>query len=297
MLEPDIWLVVATIMKAVTYGATFSASGGVIFCVLFRDKISQKELESIRGYVLNTSLVAILISILRFFVTNIILSGEFSGIFDLALTRMVLESNEGFATGLRLASLIFILSFCRNKYFDKYQHALLIAAIVATTSFSLVGHAGEVAMKQAFRLIPQGLLFLHLIAVAFWVGSLWPLKILSETNDSFSVAKIMHLFGQKAVMFVSLLIVSGLLLIWLLLGKLNLLWTSVYGQLLLLKLTSVFVLLTIAAINKFRITPKLFSTNSKFEMCLLRKSIIVELVLVGLIFFITSSFTTLVGPS
>jgi putative copper export protein len=297
LLDLDIWLVVATIIKAITYGATLTSAGGVIFCVLFRSQISQNEAKAIRLFILIAAWVAILVSILRIFVTNIILSGEMSGVFDLVLTRMVLESSEGFATGLRLASLMIMISLFSNKYYDKFLGAILFAAIVAATSFSLVGHAGEVSIKYGFGLIPQGLLLLHLIAVAFWVGALWPLKMLTESNDILRVAKIMHRFGQIAVLFVPILIVGGILLIWILLGKLELLWTSAYGQLMLIKLATVSLLLAMATINKLLITPKLLSTNNKFEMGILRKSINIEITLLGLILFVTACFTTLVGPS
>jgi len=297
LLGLDIWLVVATIIKAITYGATLTAAGGVIFCALFKNQISQNEAKSIRRFILIAAWVAILISILRIFVTNIILSGELSGVFDLTLTRIVLESSEGIATGLRLASLITILSLCSNKYYDKFQGVILIAGIVAATSFALVGHAGEVSMKYGFGLIPQGLLLLHLIAVAFWVGALWPLRMLTNSNDILRVAQIMHRFGQIALIFVFMLIVAGVFLIWLLLGKLDLLWTSGYGQLMLLKLTSVSLLLAMAAINKLLITPKYLSKINKFEIGILQKSINFEIVLVCIILFITACFTTLVGPS
>lgn len=297
LLDLDIWLVVATIIKAITYGATLTSAGGVIFCVFFRNQISQNEVNDIRRFILIAAWSAVLVSILRIFVTNIILSGEMSGVFDLSLTRMVLESSEGVATGLRLVSLVAIISLSRNRNFDKYQGALLFAGIVAAASFSLVGHAGEVPMKYGFGLIPQGLLLLHLIAVAFWVGALWPLRMLTESDDILRVAQIMHSFGQIAALFVSLLIVVGILLIWILLGKLELLWTSAYGQLMLIKLTSVSLLLAMAAINKLLITPKLLSTNNISEMGILRRSINSEIAIVSLILFITACFTTLVGPS
>ena len=269
----------------------------MIFCALFKNQISQNEAKAIRRFILIVAWVAILISIFRIFVTNIILSGELSGVFDLALTRIVLKSSEGIATGLRLASLIMILSLCSNKYYDKFQGVILFAGIVAATSFALVGHAGEVSMKYGFGLIPQGLLLLHLIAVAFWLGALWPLRMLTNSKDILRVAQIMHRFGQIAVIFVFMLIVAGVFLIWLLLGKLDLLWTSVYGQLMLLKFIFVSLLLAMAAINKLLITPNLLSTNNKSEMGILRKSIKFEMVLVCLILFITACFTTLVGPS
>ena len=297
LLDLDIWLVIATIIKAITYGTTLTAAGGVIFCVLFRNQTSQNEAKAIRQFILIAAWVAILISISRIFVTNIILREEMSGVFDLVLTRMVLESIEGVATGLRLASLIIMISLFSNKYYDKFLGVILFAAIVAATSFSLVGHAGEVSIKYGFGLIPQGLLLLHLITVAFWVGALWPLRMLTDSNDILRVAQIMHRFGQVAALFVSLLIVVGILLIWILLGKLELLWTSAYGQLMLIKLTSVSILLAMAAINKLLITPKLLSTNNKFELGILRKSINLEITLVGLILFVTACFTTLVGPS
>lgn len=155
-------------------------------------QISLNEAKTIRCYILIGAWVALLMTILRIFVTNIILSGEVSEVFDFALTRMEVASNEGLATGLRIVSLITILSLFSNKHDDEFHGFLLFAGILAATSFSLVGHAGEVSMKYGFGLIPQGVLILHLIAVAFWVGALLPLRKITDDFDGFRVAKIMH---------------------------------------------------------------------------------------------------------
>lgn len=291
----DKWQLLAVIVKAGTYGATFAAAGGIIFISLFRTKISEQQCHAILRFIMKMATVSMVLSVLRIGTINVMLSGDLSGMFEVAMTRMVLQSSEGIATGLRLVGLLFIAVLAHTSMRRLRISIAFAAAIVAATSFAWVGHAGEVEVKLGPESLPQFLLCLHLLAVTFWLGALWPLHHLTYDNDLEQSADITYRFGKLAAVIVCLLIVAGALLSSVIIGRIDALWGSSYGQLFMIKLGWVILLLGIAAINKLHLTPRLLrGDQSAIEK--LRLSIKVEMVLASLILFTTAFFTSIVGP-
>jgi putative copper export protein len=295
ILDLDGWQALAIVVKTATYGATFAAAGGVFFLFLFESLITEQEDRALRRFVVHIAWIAMLLSALRIAVMNGMLSGELSVTLDPSMTRVVLESSEGTATGLRLAAFFAITMMCRNRLHGIAIWIALSAAAIAVTSFALVGHAGEVTIKNGPGLLPQGLLWLHLLAVAFWVGAFWPLHQLTRGDDIARIAKIIERFGALAIVAVSVLTGVGAVLIWLLIGKPEALWSSAYGQLFVVKLFCVALLLALAAMNKLRLTPLLLRGDPAATVRL-RRSINAETVVAALILLVTASFTTVAGP-
>ncbi len=292
----DGWQALAIIVKAATYGASFGAAGGVMFLASFCDLVSEQEDRALRRFIACMASVAIGLSVLRIAVMSGMLSGDVSGMWDAAMTQTVLQSREGIATGLRVASLVIIAVVCRKRVHGIALGAGLFAALVVAISFALVGHASEVAMPSGLGLLPQMLVCLHVLAIAFWLGALWPLHRSTHTGDIANIATIMERFGKLAAIVVSLLIVVGVLLLWLLLVKLEALWGTAYGQLFIVKLLCVALLLALAAMNKLRLTPQLRGGKSN-AVLKLRRAIHAEILVAGLILQVTASFTTAIGPA
>ena len=98
-------------------------------------------------------------------------------------------------------------------------------------------------------------------------------------------------FGNLAIVYITLLLAAGLLFSYILLGDLKLLFTSNYGNILLIKMVFVILLLGLGALNKYRVVPNLkdnFTANGKK----LSRSIHIEVVLALGIFLVTSILTT-----
>lgn len=287
----DYWQLIATGIKALTYGASFASAGGVIFIALFSSRISAHEDNAIRQFVRQAAIIALVLSIVRIAVTNGMLSGEISGMFDLPMTKMVLASNEGVATALRCLGCLMIWTMITNAKGWR-QNIHLPGALIATTSFVWVGHAGE--LESTIPLAPQLLLFIHLVGVTFWIGALWPLHQLTKSKSP-HLAKIAELFGYYAGFIVSLLIVVGLVLLWMLAINNHTLFSTAYGQFFVLKLFSVGLLLAGAGLNKLWLTPQLLK-GDQLAFDRLGYSIKLEIALVSFILVLTAGFTTIVGP-
>ncbi len=292
----DGWQALAIVLKAATYGSSFAAAGGVMFLACFSDLVSAQEDRVTRRVITRMALLATGLSMLRIAVMNGMLSGELSGMLDVAISQMVLQSSEGTATGLRLASLLVIAILCRKRLHGLGLWRALGAAAIAATSFALVGHTDEVAMKPGVSLLPQSLLCLHLLAVTFWLGALWPLHRSTHDKDITRIAVTMQRFGKLAAGVVGLLIAAGLLLLWLLLGKADALWSTSYGQIFVVKLFCVALLLVLAAMNKLRLTP-LLRIRGDTATVKLRRSIMAEMIVASLVLLATACFTTVAGPA
>lgn len=291
LADADYWQVLATLIKAMTYGSSFAAAGGVIFIALFSSRINAQEEDAVRQFVRLASIIAIVLSVVRIAVTNGMLSGEVSGMFDWPMTRMVLASSEGLATALRCLGCLMIWTMISSAKGWR-QNIHLLGALIASTSFAWVGHAGE--LEPTIPLVPQLLLLIHLIGVTFWIGALWPLHQLAKSNSP-HLAKIAERFGYYAGFIVMLLIAVGSALLWMLAISNDTLFSTAYGQLFVLKLFSVALLLAGAGLNKLWLTPQLLQGDqSAFER--LGFSIKLEIALVSFILVLTAGFTTIVGP-
>lgn len=291
--DVDVWQLMAVFIKALTYGASFFTGGGMLFLLLFYGDLTEQEWHTFTKAVAWASLIVIALSIFRIAIMNGLLSGSSAAMFDLEMTRMVLQSREGWATGLRLAGAVLVWVMLRGSATRIKNSIAIFGAILIVISFAWVGHAGEV---KGYGVAPMALLLLHLLAIAYWLGALWPLYRLACGKDMPHIARVMRRFGVIAAFMVSLLIVSGLILLSLILGTLDELWRSAYGQMFVIKLSSVALLLGFAAMNKLRLTPRLSNGEGK-ALAQLKRSIQFEMVLVGIILFATACFTTLVGPT
>ena len=139
------------------------------------------------------------------------------------------------------------------------------------------------------------LLGVHLLGVAFWMGALPPLFIISRSAQLPRTAAAAARFGRLAVYVVAGLAGAGIFVLSLLLGGVSELWTSSYGRCITLKLVLVVGLLCLATFNKLRLTPRLLAGDAAAGR-MLSASILVELSLSVLIMAVTATLTTRFGP-
>jgi copper resistance protein D len=105
---------------------------------------------------------------------------------------------------------------------------------------------------------------LHLIAAAAWIGALVPLALLlravrggqNETSIAVGHAAVLR-FSTLGVVSVGTLVATGVVNSWVLVGSVAALTDTDYGRLLMVKIALFFIMLSVAAINRFRLTPRL----------------------------------------
>ena len=119
-------------------------------------------------------------------------------------------------------------------------------------SFALVGHTAA----HPARALLAPTLVLHLVAAAFWAGSLWPLTRVARGRPR-DAAPLIAAWTRWAAWLVAALAVSGAALAWAIVGSVAALVGTRYGWALLGKVALVGVLLAFAAWHRFRLTPAL----------------------------------------
>ena len=148
---------------------------------------------------------------------------------DPEIIAISLEGPLGTSTMTRMIGLAILLlaAFAPTV---RTAAAILGAAVVAL-SFGLTGHATRDPQWALLALIT-----VHLMAVSFWFGALLPLHQLSKPGlEIREAARLSHRFGQQASIVVPTLIAVGGGFAYLLLGSLEAVFTSAYGQMLLVK--------------------------------------------------------------
>jgi putative copper export protein/mono/diheme cytochrome c family protein/peroxiredoxin len=107
---------------------------------------------------------------------------------------------------------------------------------------------------------------LHLLAAGGWLGALIPLIfMLRQARRPAWLPIAQHAtlrFSTLGIVTVATLIASGLVNTWYLVGNLPSLFGTPYGQMLLVKLALFTAMLSFAAVNRARLTPRLLAPHS-----------------------------------
>ena len=130
----------------------------------------------------------------------------------------------------------------------------MIAMAGVGLALAVTGHAAAASPHWLTR--PS--LFLHGVGVAYWVGALAPLAVLARRRAE-SLPRVLKSFSALALPIVALLVLTGLGLALIQLESVRALIETRYGILLSIKLALVVMLLALAALNRFWLTPRVAS--------------------------------------
>lgn len=223
------------------------------------------------------------------------MAGEMSGVVDPEMQAMTLRSSEGAAFGLRMVGLVLVAVGLRwgaraNIAPAHGRAALAIGiagTVLAVTAFTLTGHTSV----NPYRPVAAALLILHLLVVAFWLGSLWPLYLVASREPSLTAARVVDAFSRVAAWVVPLILLAGVCLTLLLVPN----WAvfkQPYGQLLLAKVALFAVLMALATLNKWTFGPACAAGRTRA----FKQAVAVEYVLICAVLVITAMMTTFYSP-
>ncbi|MBR0829395.1 CopD family protein [Bradyrhizobium manausense] len=149
-------------------------------------------------------------------------------------------------------------------------HALSAIALVGV-GFALAptGHAASAPPQMLTR----SAILLHGVGVAFWIGALAPLAALVSRQGA-AALPVVERFSRLAVPVVGTLALTGLALAVIQLQSFAALVETKYGFILVTKLALVLALLALAALNRFRLAPRL--ANGPVAARALKRSILLE---------------------
>lgn len=168
-----------------------------------------------------------------------------------------------FAAALLLAVLIAL------RRITKKPSSWLVFAIVGGVlagvflgSMGFAGHGNDDTGSAHFKHLTADIL--HLLAAGGWLGALVPLVYVlrlaraGQTGNWLAIAQQATMrFSTLGIVTVATLVLTGLVNSWYLLGGLPGLFGTTYGLLLIVKIALFLTMLTLAAINRLRLTPEL----------------------------------------
>ena len=266
----------------------FQGAGAALFSVGFERLLTDAG-PAIRRTALRAATAALLVLAGQYCMEPVHLAGEWAGIADASLHRLVLGSSLGAALAVRLAGLAGVAVGLALDH-PAAKAAALGGSVAALSSFALTGHTSV----APHRLLLALLLLTHLLIVAFWFGSLWPLRQVLAFERREQAARVIEAFSSLAVWLVPLIPLAGLGLALELLAD----WAALlkpYGLLLLLKLALFAGLMGLAAVNRLRLTPAL-AGGEPAALPRLRGSVTAEYVLICVVLAVTAVLTGFFSP-
>lgn len=167
---------------------------------------------------------------------------------------------------------------------------LTIATVVVAVSFSLSGHATAVPENMALA-VPIDTV--HILGAGGWIGTLLlvvtvglPAAMRGDVADrGRTIAVLINTFSPFALIFAGTAAVTGLASAWMQLGGVDALWTTRYGQVLLIKLALVLLVVGAGAYNSYRVRPALGSESGGARI---RRTAAIELVIGALVLAVTA---------
>jgi copper transport protein len=122
-----------------------------------------------------------------------------------------------------------------------------IGAVGLALAMPLLGHAAGSAWRHGMHVA-------HNLAAAVWLGTLGVITIATwQSSARRSVERLVRDFSPIALGSAGVVFASGVVAAWVYVGSWSSLWTTVYGRVLLAKLTGVAVVLTCGGINSLEV--------------------------------------------
>ena len=266
----------------------FQGTGAALFSLGFGRFLTRSG-SAIRRTGLRAVSGALIVLVAQYLMEPVHLAGEWRSIADGSLHRMVLGSSLGAALALRFAGLASV-AVGLAAVGPAAKAAALGGSVAALTSFTLTGHTSV----APHRLILASCLLAHLAIVAFWFGSLWPLRQVLALEPRETATRALEVFSSVAVWLVPLIPLAGAgMAIGLLPDWATLL--APYGLVLILKLALFAMLMGLAAANRSRLTPAL-ARGEAAALPRLRRTVAAEYVLICAVLAATAVLTGFLSP-
>lgn len=249
-----------------------------------------------------TALAGVLLSILGIVILAATMAGVPIARLDAAtLSMLILQTAVGTAFLVRVSALVTAFALgVRYSGRRAITAAITLCGAVALGSLAWSGHGVmDDGRTGTVHLVAD---IAHLLATGVWVGalaSLLGLLVTARVDSAAASQRALAGFASVGTASVALVMASGLINSWLLVGPRNILslGTSLYGQLLLIKLGLFAGMATLAAINRFRLTPALGTARTPDDaLQRLRLSLTLEMIAAVAILGLVAWLGTLEPP-
>jgi putative copper resistance protein D len=267
MSDPLTWI------RAVHFAATLALAGAVIFGAAIAGpalRVPPGEGAGFRVHLLRVAWSGLAIAVVSGAAWLVLLAAQMSeraptqAFSDGIVWTVLLHTTFGHDWLIRLVLAVLLASaLCRLSPERAGRARWAVAALLAAAFAAALVHSGHAAATAGWLgTVHRAADGLHLIAASAWVGGLLPLVLLlastSRGEISLAVARDATLrFSMLGVISVGVLLVTGVMNGWVLVGGMPALVGTDYGRLLLVKVALFLGMVVIAAVNRLRLTPRL----------------------------------------
>ncbi|WP_431269227.1 copper resistance D family protein [Dankookia sp. P2] len=242
------WGAAAVVLRASYYAGSLGGAGFAFFALLFDSRLDEGDARRLRRWVLGAALLGVVAGAGTITAhVGVLMGGE--TLTDPDAWTIVLMSPAGASYGVGGAGMLLVASLALGA---RWAPLAAAGGVLACASYALLGHTTSLAPRPLLA----GLLLVHLVVAAYWIGSLPPLAWVSR-RDGPHAARLVEDWARVAAVAVPVLVAAGLVLAWWIVGDLGQLLGSWYGWALMAKVALVAVLLGFAAWHRFRLTPAL----------------------------------------
>jgi putative copper resistance protein D len=279
------------VVRALHFAGTVSTSGVLFFCIFIADPLvglaerHDVALEATDSFysrlrlVFGISLALALISGFAwfFFVVAEIGDRPVRAVFTDDLTWTVLSDTEfGRVWALRLMiGALLALAVCLQGVGKKPVWLSLGQALLAASFIASLAWAGHAAASPGFQgNVHLASDILHLVAVGAWLGGLLPYLLLlmacrriDSLQSQATAITATQRFSNLGILAVGTILVTGFVNTWNMVGNVDALVGTDYGRLLLMKIALFLAMVSVATINRLKLSPRLSvgSNSSNLE--------------------------------
>lgn len=198
---------------------------------------------------------------------------------------------------LALGVLLAALLLRRGRGGAAFRWLVLALGGACLGTLAWAGHAGATPGEAGALHLAADLL--HLLAAGAWIGGLLPLAMLfaaalADPAWLAAARTATRRFSVLGIASIGALLATGIVNSWFLVGSIPALFGTPYGQLLLLKIALFALMVTVAAINRQRLTPRLLAMAAPIPaLRALRRNALVETALGLAILLVVGALGTL----
>ena len=194
----------------------------------------------------------------QFAATALAMTGGDTAMLDREMLRyLAVQTPMGISSIVRFVLLALIAAVAISSF--RARSTILLLAIAALATLAWSGHAG--ASEGSIGILHRASDIVHLVAASAWLGTL-VLLLLAITQLGTPTTELitaLRRFAVTGTVIVGALIVSGVVNLWAIVGfeALPAVVATEYGRTLILKLLLFAAMLSFAAYNRWRLTPRL----------------------------------------
>jgi putative copper resistance protein D len=271
--------VLATV-RSVHFAATLLLEGMVVFrfAVLQPGIQAAESLAGVmqRPFLRSATILAWLTAVLSGAAWLLVLSGEIAGTSPFEALRQGIDwtvlTRTQFGEVWQLRGLMALVGILCLAAVDRAKPGanwigilLLVSTLAFSGSLAWSGHgAATVGAIGHLHLASD---ILHLIVAGMWVGGLLPFalvlhRLMRDPTSAIATSIVTRRFSSLALVSVAVLIATGIVNTWVLVGDVSALAGTLYGWLLSAKIGLFLLMLGFAAVNRIYLMPRLASNRN-----------------------------------